>query len=268
MTPHKRYVPASAFEGSEAPGQLGGAGNLEDDIALCPLQSIHAAFLRHLPPGGPILEAGAGRGRWVFHLRRLGYDCRGLELAQSEVAFARSFDPQVPIDQGDVLGTPYESGSFDAVISLGVLEHFEEGPSAAFAEIRRILSPEGLLFITVPTRNLFRFLLIDRLMDLRTLLRRLTGTPLMFEEYRYSRKQFSGILRKEGFEIVDMVPDDFLPPKNMGLYTDWKLFRSPGSPWELNVAGKLIRTVLESFSPWFCCSGTLWVCRLRAGRKR
>lgn len=255
------------LEGSEAPGQLGGAGNLEEDIALCPLQTINSAFVRHLPKNGAILEAGAGRGRWVFHLRRLGYDCRGIELAGSEVMFAKSFDPDIPIETGDVLHTPYRGNSFAAVISLGVLEHFEEGPAPALGEVRRILNDSGILLVTVPTRNLFRLIVIDRVKNLQTLIRRLTGAKLAFEEYRYTRSQFSNLLEQEGFDIVEMVPDDFLPPKNMGIFTDSRLFRSRTGQWELNTVGRLLRSVLDFLSPWASCSGTLWVCRVNRGKR-
>lgn len=262
VRPHKRFVPASSLEGTEAPGQLGGAEDLDDDIALCSLQTINEAFLRYLPKPGLILEAGAGRGRWVFHLRRLGYDCRGLELAASEVAFSKAFDPDVPIMTGDILRIPLEDASCSAVISLGVLEHFEEGPQKALDEVKRILEGKGLLLVTVPTRNLFRMLVIDRIKDLQTWMRRASGTKLSFEEYRYTRHQFSQLLRQEGFEIVEMLPDDFAPPKNMGLYTDSRLFQSRSRRWELNAAGRSIRFLLDLFSPWLSCSGTLWVCRV------
>jgi len=121
MSAQKRYVPASLFEGTEAPGQLGGSEDLEDDIALCPLQTIDEVFQRLLPRNGRILEGGAGRGRWVFHLRRRGFDVRGLELASAEVAFAKQFDPDVPIVAGNVLKMPFPDGFFSAIISLGVL---------------------------------------------------------------------------------------------------------------------------------------------------
>jgi SAM-dependent methyltransferase len=266
VKPHKRYVLKSSFEGAEAPGQLGGADNLEDDIALCPLQSIDEVFMRRLPRNGPVLEAGSGRGRWVFHLRRKGYDVRGIELAATEVSFAKSFDPSVNIVVGDVLKTPFDDHSFCAVISLGVLEHFEDGPQQALREVRRILTPDGLLFVTVPTRNLFRLVVIDRIKNLQTFVRRMRNQDLMFEEYRYSRAQFSRILTDAGYVILETAPDDFRPPKNMGLYTDSRFLQSRTARWELNAPGRVLRKILDSFSPWLSCSGTLWVCRI--GRER
>jgi SAM-dependent methyltransferase len=45
---------------------------------------------------------------------------------------------------------PYAGGTFDGVISLGVVEHDEAGPLAALRELRRVLRPGGVAIITVP----------------------------------------------------------------------------------------------------------------------
>jgi len=258
---YKRYARAALSVSREERGQLGGSGDLEADIALCAKQTIEPLFLKYLPRAGRILEAGAGRGRWVFYLRRKGYDVVGLELARSDVEAAKAFDPEVPLEHGDVLKCPYADHSIAAVISLGVMEHFEEGPQVAFAEVRRILRPGGLFLVTVPTRDFVRVMLFNRMKTAENLVRRLRKTPLEFEEYRYSRRQFESLLRGAGFEILEKAPDDFIPPLNMGLYTDSRFLRNSGRKWELNAAGKLINNTLGNISPWLVCSGTLWVCK-------
>ena len=258
---YKRYALAEQATAAEALGQLEGSADLEDDVAMCPLQTIEPVFRAHLPPGERILEAGCGRGRWVFHLRRLGFDVIGMDLARSDLERARRHDPSVPVVFGDVRRTAFADAGFGAVISLGVVEHFEEGPQAALAEVRRLLRPGGLLLVTVPTQNLLRVLVFNRLKDLQSVVRRLRGRALVFEEYRYSRARFGRLLREAGFEIVETHPDDFRPPKNMGLFTDARFLQHPGRRWELNGAGRFVQRVLGGLSPWLICSGTLWVCR-------
>jgi len=49
----------------------------------------------------------------------------------------------------DLLDLPFESGSFDAVVAQGVLEHVIDPPRAV-EEIHRVLKPEGLVFSTTP----------------------------------------------------------------------------------------------------------------------
>ncbi len=261
MKPYKRYGPAERVAAFEALGQLGGSDNLEDDIALCSLQTIEPYFRKYLPRDEKILEAGCGRGRWVFYLRRLGYDVIGIDVASSDIEYARRFDPTIPITYDDVLHTSFPDALFGAIISLGVVEHFEEGPHQAFTEVKRLLKPGGLFLVTVPTQNFVRAAIVNRLKDLQSLYRKLVNIHVMFEEYRYSRKHFSLLLREAGFEILEMAPDDFLPPKNMGLHTDFRLFRHRTGRWELNIPGKMVNAVLSSISPWLHCSGTLWIAR-------
>ena len=262
-TPHKRYALKTLSQSREELGQIGGSGDMEADINLCAMQTIEPLFRKYLPREGQILEAGSGRGRWVFYLRRLGFDVTGLELARSEVDAAKAFDPKAPIEYGNVLHTPFKDHSIAAVISLGVMEHFEEGPAAALGEVRRILKPGGLLLVTVPTKDLVRLVLFHNIKSLQNSLRRLKGIPLEFEEYRYSRRQFASRLVNAGFDILDRAPDDFRPPLNMGLYTDSRFLRHPTRQWELNGTGNALHAALSSLSPWLDCSGTLWVCRVR-----
>jgi SAM-dependent methyltransferase len=258
---YKRYAPAAPEGSREVLGLVGGSGDLEADIRLCSRQTIEPLFRMFLPREGKILEAGAGRGRWVFYLRRLGYDVAGLDLSRAEIAAARAFDPDVPIEYGNVLRTGYPDRSFAAVISLGVLEHFESGPQPALAEVRRILRSGGVFLVTVPTQNVMRVLLFNRIKGAQNLYRRIRNVRLEFDEYRYSRGQFETLLREAGFHILERAPDDFLPPMNMGLYADSRFLVHPERRWELNRAGNVLNAVLSAVSPWLHCSGTLWVCR-------
>lgn len=261
MSPYKRFGPADRVAAFEALGQLGGAENLEEDIALCTFQTIEPYFRQYLPRNEKILEAGSGRGRWVFYLRRLGYDVVGIDIAESDIAHAKQFDPSIPITYDDVLHTSFPDAAFGAVISLGVVEHFEDGPQSAFREVMRLLKPGGLFLVTVPTLNFVRVAIVNRVKDLQLFYRKLRKIPVLFEEYRYSRRHFSRLLREAGFEIIEMVPDDFRPPKNMGLHTDFRFLRHPTNRWELNLAGKLLHAFLDRISPWLHCSGTLWIAR-------
>ncbi len=263
MGTYKRYALARQVEAMEALGQLGGSENLEEDIALCPLQTIDRFFLKYLPRGERILEAGAGRGRWVFHLRRHGYDVVGIDIAKSDIEFGKGFDPAVPLQFDNVLHTSFPDRSFGAIISLGVVEHFEDGPQQAFAEVQRLLKPGGSFLVTVPTQNLGRVVVFNHLKSIQNGMRVLRGQKLAFEEYRYSRRHFTRLLVEAGFEIIEIAPDDFLSPRSMGLYTDSRFLQHRSKKWELNLVGKVINSMERAISPWLNCSGTLWVCRKR-----
>lgn len=100
-----------------------------------------------LPPGGRILEVGAGQSnptsRFLAALGSLhGIDpdpaIRGnTALASASVLAASSF--------------PFADGSFDGCVSNYVLEHVED-PAAHFAEVSRVLAPGGVYCFRTPNR--------------------------------------------------------------------------------------------------------------------
>jgi SAM-dependent methyltransferase len=199
----------------------------------------------------------------VFYLRQRGFNVTGIDLAPSALEQAKAYDPSAPVFLDDVRHTRFPDKTFDAAISLGVVEHFEEGPQDALAELRRILKDDGILLISVPVNSLARRLLFHRLRELLIwyLRRRGKWEPGAFEEYRYTQKEFRSYLESAGFQVLESAPQDFRPPKNMGLYTDFGFLQSQHKKWELNAVGKFMDAVLRSISPWAACSGVLCVCK-------
>jgi SAM-dependent methyltransferase len=201
----------------------------------------------------------------VFYLRQRGYSITGIDLARPAVEMAKAYDPSVPIFLNDVLQSQFPDQSFAAAISLGVVEHFEEGPQHALAELRRVLKDGGMLLISVPLQNLLRRLFTNRVKDLYRWYRRRRGMSFTFEEYRFTRKEFRSCLEAAGFEILEVVADDFLPPKNLGLYADFQILHSRQKKWELNAFGSVLAAVLRAVSPWVACAGVHVICRKLPG---
>ncbi len=256
------YLPVGHHPELETHGQGWQGETVSENIELCKYQTIEPVFRKYLPKQGRILEAGCGLGRWVFYLRRLGYDVTGIDLSDTAVRLAKEYEPGIPIQADDVLHTGYPDRSFDAVISLGVVEHFEDGPELAFREARRILKDDGLFFVTVPLQNYFRKLFIYQLRRIRRTQWMLNHTPISFEEYHYSRERITSLLRESQFDVIETTYDDFQYPKNMALYADSRFFRSDRK-WELNALGRAIDRALRPISPWFNAAGILCVCRKR-----
>lgn len=259
--PYAMYHPAAEVNALDTHGQSWQGDTVQESIDLCPYQTIEPVFRQHLPKSGRILEAGCGLGRWVFYLRNLGYDITGIDMAADALRAARDFDPAAPILNENILRTSFTDASYDAVISLGVVEHFEEGPQAAFAETMRLLRPGGLFFVTVPTQNLSRVVCANHLKSLKRWLRRRAGEQYVFEEYRYSRRMFSSLLRKAGFSIEMTACDDFVPPKIIGLHVDYPFLRDPVRKWELKKPAALVGRLAMSLAPRTISAGTLWLCR-------
>jgi SAM-dependent methyltransferase len=108
-----------------------------------------------LPPsafvGVRALDAGCGVGRLTYAMRELGATVTAFDYNDEAVAITHGFfkdDPGVRVMQADILHLPFEPGSFDFVISFGVL-HYTEDPERAFAALARLVAPGGTLFLMI-----------------------------------------------------------------------------------------------------------------------
>ncbi len=96
-----------------------------------------------VPEGARILDAGAGDCLYRPLFDQAHYV--GLDYAKGfeKVDFSH-------LDcVGGLLHLPFRDGSFDAVLSVNVLEHVPE-PSLVMREMSRVLRPGGVLYLMVP----------------------------------------------------------------------------------------------------------------------
>ena len=105
--------------------------------------------------GATVLDAGCGMGRYLRVAAELGAErVVGVDLSRAvEAARDLSADyPNVAVAQADLFRTPFASGSFDQIYSLGVLDHTPD-PRRAFLELARLLKPGGRIAIWVYHRE-------------------------------------------------------------------------------------------------------------------
>jgi SAM-dependent methyltransferase len=99
------------------------------------------------PPPARLLDAGAGRGRFVAVANEAGYDASGLEPAPRSGEAAGAWSSRVlraSIEEAQV-----EAGSLDVVTLWHVLEHLQD-PLMAVRRIADWLRPAGGLLVGVP----------------------------------------------------------------------------------------------------------------------
>lgn len=239
---------------------------LEHEVKLCENRELRRHLLDVLGQmDDPIVvEAGCGVGAWVAYLAKNGIRrVVGLDNFPPALKELKQHAPvgQVVID-GDVRKLPFADGSIDACISLGVVEHFQDGPMPLILEMFRVLRPGGYVFLTIPSYNLFRRLFIHPLraafLKLKSSLRK---CQLYFVEYRFTRGEFTKIVRACGFELVSVRTDEYEGNKlALGLYVDLPLLRGD-QQWSLNLLGRFIRWSTSRISPWLTTGGVLFLAK-------
>lgn len=110
---------------------------------------LYRLVRRHVPPGSRVLDWGAGNGHFSYFLQRASYKATGFSFQPDTF---RTFLPNPDYEffagnESEPTVLPFGNGSFDAVASVGVLEHVREtggSEQGSLDEIRRVLRPGGL----------------------------------------------------------------------------------------------------------------------------
>ena len=128
------------------------------DLFMYPLEAVALRARRRDRIGratGDVLEVGAGTGANLIHYdpRRVGsltltdLSIGGLIEERADAFGRAAFDGALRVVEADALDLPFASSSFDTIAFTLVFCSVAD-QSAAFAELRRVLRPEGrLLFV-------------------------------------------------------------------------------------------------------------------------
>jgi len=98
-----------------------------------------------LQPGARVLDVacGAGFGLDILQRRVIGLDYDPVTLKH-----IRGHQ----LVRGDATCLPFQTGSFDNVVSFETLEHVRDA-AALIAEVRRVLKPAGRLILSTPNKS-------------------------------------------------------------------------------------------------------------------
>jgi 2-polyprenyl-3-methyl-5-hydroxy-6-metoxy-1,4-benzoquinol methylase len=121
------------------------------------------AKIRAVPKGGRICELGCGNGYFSGLLASAGYAVTGIDASASGIDIARrEYGERIQflvssIDGG--LPDSLSAESFDAVVSIDVVEHFYR-PSALLESANRLLAKNGTLLLSTPYHGYLKNLAI------------------------------------------------------------------------------------------------------------
>jgi SAM-dependent methyltransferase len=233
--------------------------DVENEINICYRRNILKIFLDYLPKKGQILEAGCGLGAWVLMLGRRGYEIKGIDIDEKVITAIKKYDPNGNVFVGDVCGLNEEDNSLAAYISLGVVEHFKEGPEKALKEAYRVLRDKGIIFLTVPYNSAFRRFIVHPLRNIFFLILKLKKKEIYFAEYRLTKKELINAVKNAGFNIMIVEPDDFIDRAfSFGLWADFPFLRG-NQEYSLNIIGKIISFTIKLLPRWFAAAGIMVV---------
>ena len=117
-------------------------------------EAAYLAAVRWLTRPSQVLEAGMGEGYGAALLAAAGHEVTGIDYDAVTVRHAARRYPQLRVIRGNVVALPFPNASFDAVVSLQVIEHLWDQPGFV-AECARVLRPGGTLVISTPNRLTF-----------------------------------------------------------------------------------------------------------------
>ena len=103
--------------------------------------------------GVRVLDVAGGDGYWAAQARRRGARAVALDLAGAKLRRGRQLSAPPALICGNALELPFADASFDRVMSICAIEHFDDG-AQALDEMARVLAPGGELVMSADALTL------------------------------------------------------------------------------------------------------------------
>lgn len=150
---------------------------------------LNLAYIEKQTMKRRILEVGCGLGHFLNVAKRRGWDVQGVELSKFAADYAvNKFN--LKIHNHSIKELSFPDNYFDVVVLWATLEHLVD-PFKKLCEINKILSPGGLLALSVPNHN-----------SLDTKLNGMQKTDMKYCEhlYHFPLNTLKMLLEKTGFK--------------------------------------------------------------------
>jgi SAM-dependent methyltransferase len=191
-------------------------------------------LLRWLGPdlrGLRVLDVAGGDGYWAAQARKRGAYAVALDLDSGKLARGAQLGMAPALVRADALKLPFADGSFDRVMSICAIEHFDDG-AQALNEMARVLAPRGELVMSA---------------DALTLAKRWPGLYAKHcERYHvqrtYSHEQLGELLNARGLRVEDHAYQ-FRSPWAQRMYLSLSAY---GGKFGFNVAAPALPLVAAS----------------------
>lgn len=103
--------------------------------------------------GYRLLDIACGQGFFLAAAEQAGYagELHGVDFSRVALDLAAPRLSRTTLRQGSAYQLPYDDNTFDYIVNLGSLEHFDD-PDLAVREKARVLRPNGKIMIIVPNQ--------------------------------------------------------------------------------------------------------------------
>lgn len=205
---------------------------------------IYQLTQRYVRPGQRVLDWGAGNGHFSQFLLQAGYHATAFAFGSPSPLLAELVQTRstkfsyVAAADNEPVRLPFEAASYDAVASIGVLEHVREtggNELGSLQEIHRILRPGGY-FICCHFPNRFSWI---------------EGLTFFFRSrfhhiYRYTRYEIEQMARASGFEVLLIQRYNAIPRNSLGGLPRW-LQRSQPAAACIDFVDTVLTFILNPF---------------------
>jgi SAM-dependent methyltransferase len=207
------------------------------------------SVLRHVADGAKVLDWGAGNGHFTIFLLECGFNVTSFSLCEEKIypALKQHYGDRFQyVVAGDaVTHLPFDDDSFDAVCSVGVLEHVRETGSEevnSLKDIRRILKPGGEFFC-YHFPNVYSYIEV-----LGKFVWKALGRNDMNHLYRFHRSEINAICEGAEMKLLETKRYNFIPRTFFFSKMPTSIGNSAPVVFAFNSLDKLGNAVLGLFS--------------------
>jgi SAM-dependent methyltransferase len=153
---------------------------------------------------GRFLDVGCGRGGVVWAARKHGWDAEGCDISAEFVRYARDV-VGVNAHAATLEAMAYPDQTFDVVTLVEVIEHLYN-PAETMKELRRVIRPGGLLYISTPNEESIYHSVGNLYYQLRRLdwCVNLCPTWNLYHIYGFSPRSLRYLFKHNGFWVEEL----------------------------------------------------------------
>jgi SAM-dependent methyltransferase len=163
-------------------------------------QEMLCRFSQEIGDRRPVWDFGCGPGNTTKYLKDLGIEISGLDLSEKILEQAKTINPEIHFQKGNILDLEFENESIAGVVAFYAIVHFSaEQVGTAFREVFRVLQPGGI------------FLLTYHIGEEKIHLDEFLGKKVDIDVVFFTADFISGCLKDSGFEKIEIIEREPYP---------------------------------------------------------